>query len=106
MLIAGEGGPADPKRALSLLNSSRNDAVLAGVLGQLTLEGKLVPRDVQEAVRLISMAGVWDLDARLQVLRMLAANPEAREAYPKGVLYNAAEGRNSTSPARWPRRSP
>jgi len=91
MLIAGEGGPADPKRALLLLNGNRNGAVAAGVLEQLTLEGKLVPRDVQEAVRLIGMAGVWDLDARLQVLQVLTANPEARETYPKGVLYNAAE---------------
>jgi TPR repeat protein len=44
MLIAGEGGPADPKRALSLLRSAHT-AGAEGVLGRLYLEGKLVPRD-------------------------------------------------------------
>ena len=91
MLIAGEGGPADPKRALSLLKAPADTAGVKGVLGQLYLEGRLVPRDVQEAVRLIGMAGQWDLDARLQVLRLLAANPGVRVKYPKRVLYDAAE---------------
>ena len=58
MLIAGEGGPADPKRALSLLQSRSDGAEGKGVLGQLYLEGKLVPRDVQEAVRLIGRPAV------------------------------------------------
>ena len=49
MLIAGEGGPADPTRALSLL-TGKSDSLLEGasnswmtkgMLGQLTLEGKL-----------------------------------------------------------------
>ena len=78
MLIAGEGGPADPKRALSLLKDRSDNAGVKGVLGQLYLEGKLVPRDVQEAVRLIDQAGQWDLDARRQVLQLLAANPDVR----------------------------
>jgi TPR repeat protein len=69
MLIAGEGGPADPKRALSLLQAPSDSVGVKGVLGQLYLEGKLVPRDVQEAVRLIDLAGAWDLGARLQVLQ-------------------------------------
>ena len=52
MLIAGEGGPADPKRALSLLTGksdswmpmlegASNSWMAKGMLGQLTLEGKL-----------------------------------------------------------------
>jgi hypothetical protein len=98
MLIAGEGGPADPKRALSLLRAPSDTAGGKGVLGQLYLEGKQVPRDVQEAVRLIGMAGVWDLDARLQVLRLLAANPEVRVEYPKSVLYNAVEAAELDEP--------
>ena len=57
MLIAGEGGPADPKRALSLLKDRSDKAGANGVLGRLYLEGRLVPRDVQEAVRLIGQAG-------------------------------------------------
>ena len=98
MLIAGEGGPADPKRALSLLNSNKDGAAVLGVLGQLTLEGKWVPRDVQEALRMIGIAGTWDLEARLQVLRILAANPEARETHPKGTLYDAVEAAELDEP--------
>jgi len=98
MLIAGEGGPADPKRALSLLKANANGASVQGVLGQLYLEGKLVPRDVHEAVSLIGMAGAWDLDARIQVLRLLAAHPEVREPNEKQTLYYAAEAAELDEP--------
>jgi len=98
MLIAGEGGPADPKRALSLLNSNKNSVAVAGVLGQVYLEGKLVPRNVQEAVSLIDTAGQWDLNARLQVLQILAANPETRLMNSKGVLYYAMEAAELDEP--------
>ncbi len=98
MLIAGEGGPADPRRALSLLKAPSDTVGVKGVLGQLYLEGRLVPRDVQEAVRLIGMAGMWDLDARLQVLRLLAANPDVRVDDPKRVLYFAAEAAELDEP--------
>ncbi len=90
MLLAGEGGPADPKRALSLLKSS-NSAFVNGALGQLYLEGKLVPRDVQEAVRLIGQAGQWDFDMRQQGVRLLAEHPEVRDSNPKQTLYYAVE---------------
>jgi hypothetical protein len=76
MLIKGEGGPADPKRALKILTGRKDMAAANGVLGQLYLEGKLVPRDVQEAVRLIGMAGVWDLETRQQVVKLLAKIPK------------------------------
>lgn len=98
MLIAGEGGPADPQRALKLLKAPRDTVSVRGVLGQVYLEGKLVPRDVQEAVNLIDMAGQWDLDARLQVLQLLAANPEVRVTHPKHVLYYALEAAELDEP--------
>ncbi len=98
MLIAGEGGPADPQRALKLLKAPRDSVGVKGVLGQVYLEGKLVPRDVQEAVRLIGMAAAWDLDARLQVLRLLAANPEVRATNPKSTLYYAMEAAELDEP--------
>jgi TPR repeat protein len=98
MLIAGEGGPADPKRALSLLQAPSDTIKVKGVLGQLYLEGKLVPRDVQEAVRLIDLAGQWDIDARLQVLQLLAANPDIRVKYPRGLLYDAVESAELDEP--------
>lgn len=98
MLIAGEGGPADPQRALKLLKAPKDTVGVKGVLGQVYLEGKLVPRDVQEAVRLIDMAAIWDLDARLQVVQLLAAHPETRVTHPKHVLYYAAEAAELDEP--------
>jgi TPR repeat protein len=98
MLIAGEGGPADPKRAISLLKSTSDSWMAKGMLGRLTLEGKLVPRDVQEAVRLINQASSWDFDARLQVVRLLAENPEARLMYPENALYDAVEAAELDEP--------
>jgi TPR repeat protein len=91
MLIAGEGGPADPKRALSLLKGTRDSWMAKGMLGQLTLEGKLLPRDVQEAVNLIDRASTWDFDARMQVVRLLAEHPHVHVSHPKGTLYYAVE---------------
>jgi TPR repeat protein len=98
MLIKGEGGPADPKRALKMLTQGKNMAAAAGGLGQLYLEGKLVPRDVQEAVRLIGMAGQWDLEARQQVIRLLAENPDVREQNPQRILYFAVEAAELDEP--------
>ena len=98
MLIAGEGGPADPKRALSLLKGTSDSWMAKGMLGQLTLEGKLVPRDIQEAVNLIDRAGSYDLNARMQVVRLLAAYPETRVSHPKRTLYDAVESAELDEP--------
>ena len=89
MLIAGEGGPANPRRALSLLKAHADTAAAKAVLGRLYVEGRLVPRNAQEGVRLIDIAGGWDLDLRLLVLRLLAAHPDVRVNDPKRVLYDA-----------------
>ncbi len=62
MLLDGEGGPADPKRALSILQSQRHQASASGLLGELYLDGKLVPRDVPKGIDLLITAGVWDYD--------------------------------------------
>ncbi len=98
MLISGEGGPADPKRAVSLLKGASDSWMAKGMLGRLALEGKWVPRDVQEAVRLIDISSAYDFDARLQVLRLLAENPEARVSYPKRVLYDAVQAAELDEP--------
>jgi TPR repeat protein len=98
MLIAGEGGPADAKRALSLLKGASDSWMAKGMLGQLTLEGKLVPRNVQEAVRLIDIASSYDFDTRIQLLRLLAENPEVRVDRPQGVLYDAVEAADLDEP--------
>ena len=98
MLIAGEGGPADPKRALSLLNKRTDTTGVKGVLGRLYLEGKIVPRDPQKAALLFDEAGAWDLDARTEVLRIAAANPEVRIPNSKHLLYYATEAAELDEP--------
>lgn len=64
----------------------------------LTAECKLLPRNVQEAVDLIGMASVWDFDARMQRIRLLAENPEVRVNYPKRLLYDAVEAAELDEP--------
>lgn len=98
MLIAGEGGPADPKRALSMLTGASTSWMAKGMLGRLTLEGKLVPRNVQEAVNLIDRASSYDFDARMQVLRLLAEYPETRVSHPRQTLYYAVEAAELDEP--------
>jgi TPR repeat protein len=98
MLIAGEGGPADPKRALSLLKGTSDSWMAEGMLGRLTLEGRLVPRDVQKAVTMIDRASTWDLDARMQVVRLLAEFPNVRVNGPKRVLYDAVQAAELNEP--------
>ena len=100
MLIAGEGGPADPKRALSLLKAPSDTVGVKGVLGQLYLEGKLVPRDIQEAVNLIDMAGSWDLDARHAGAAVARRHIRKRGSpIPSRRSITRSRPRNSTNPA-------
>lgn len=98
MLISGEGGPADPKRAVSLLKGASDSWMAKGMLGRLALEGKWVPRDIPEGVRLIDISSGYDFDARLQVLRLLAEHPEVRVTYPKRVLYDAVQAAELDEP--------
>ena len=83
MLIKGEGGSKDEKRALSLLRGrSASDAQQAKwALGQIILEGRLVKRDVGAAVKLLGPWSKWDYDTRLQIVRLLAENPEVKIDY-------------------------
>lgn len=98
MLISGEGGPADPKRAVSLLKGVSDSWMAKGMLGQLMLEGKWMPRDIQEGVRLIDIASSYDYDARIQVLRLLTEYPDVRLNYPEHLLYYAAEAAELDEP--------
>jgi TPR repeat protein len=100
MLIKGEGGPKDEKRALSLLQGRRASDVAAvkAALGQLYLEGRLVPRDIPQAVRLIRLEAVWSHEARLQTMGLLAANPEIDIVNPGGFLYDATEAAELDEP--------
>jgi TPR repeat protein len=98
MLMAGEGGPADAMRALSLLNARTDTTGGKRVLAQFHLEGKGVPRDPQKAAELFNQAGTWDLDARTEVVRILAANPAVRITNPKHLLYYATEAAELDEP--------
>jgi TPR repeat protein len=98
MLISGEGGPADPKRAVSLIKGVSDSWMAKGMLGQLMLEGKWVPRDIQEGIRLIDIASSYDYDARIQVLRLLSEYPDVRLNYPEHLLYYAAEAAELDEP--------
>jgi TPR repeat protein len=93
MLIKGEGGPKDDKRALSLLQgrTASDVAAVKAALGRLHLEGRLVPRDIPEAVRLIRGEAIWDQEVRLEVMGLLAANADIRITNPGGFLYDATE---------------
>ena len=93
MLIKGEGGSADPKRAVSLLSNVRgSDAPgVKGAAGMLYIEGKLVPRDMKKGIDLLRTWAVWDYDARLQLMKLLADNPELTIDRPENVMYDAME---------------
>jgi TPR repeat protein len=92
MLIAGEGGPKDERRALALLRRSPADAQHPrALLGRFMLEGRLVPRDVAKAVQLLLSWSQWDYDTRLLILQVLAENPDVQLARPGTVLYDATE---------------
>ena len=93
MLIKGEGGPADPKRAVSLLANVRgSDAPgVKGAAGMLYIEGKLVPRDLKKGIDLLRTWAAWDYDARLQLMKLLTENPELTVDRPESIAYDATE---------------
>jgi TPR repeat protein len=93
MLAKGEGGPADPKRAFGLLSSRLASDVpgVRGALGQAYIDGKLVPRNLPEGTGLLRLWASWDYDARLQLMALLADNPELTVTYPESLLYDATE---------------
>jgi TPR repeat protein len=99
MLIKGEGGSADTKRALSLLRTKAQDvSAVKAALGRLYLDGRLMPRDAKEAVRLIRGDTIWSQESRLEVMGLLAANPEIEISNPNGFLYDATEAAELREP--------
>ena len=72
----------------------RSVAMSAGLLAF----GKLVPRDIQEAVNLIDRASTYDFNARIQVVRLLTEYPQTRVSHPKRTLYDAVEAAELDEP--------
>ena len=93
MLIKGEGGATDPQRAVSLLTGwrARDVPAVRGTLGLLYIEGKGVPRDLRKGIDLLRNWAVWDYDARLKMVKVLAENPELTIDRPETVLYDLTE---------------
>ena len=94
MLIKGEGGPADGKRALKLLQSYSNKSAPSSInaaLGKLYAEGTLVPRDPHKAAELMSGETQWSVTANIAFAQLLADNPTVKPYDAKRVLYEITE---------------
>jgi len=98
MLANGEGGPADPKRALKIVTGNNDIGAIQGARGQFYLDGKVVPRNVAQAIELIRHAGVWDYEARLQVWQLLAANPGVQVDRADRVTFDAMQAAELDEP--------
>jgi len=95
MLLKGEGGPKNERRAVSLVGGGwwwwgrASDAPsVRAMYGRLLVEGRLVTRDVKKGIELI-FQGSNDYDTRLELIRALVANPQVPLDYPDGFLYDA-----------------
>ncbi len=90
MLIRGEGGDADPKRALRLLQSNATaggGAAIGFKLGELYRDGQLVQRDPQKAAELMRNEVQWSVDATLELARLVIDNPTITLSDDKDFLY-------------------
>jgi TPR repeat protein len=90
MLINGEGGAADPKRAVKLLESNATGGGTAAIsfrLGELYRDGQLVPRDPQKAAELMRNDVQWSVDATLALARLVIDNPTITVGDDKDFLY-------------------
>ncbi|MBV8792386.1 MAG: sel1 repeat family protein [Pseudolabrys sp.] len=90
MLIKGEGGDADSKRALRLLqsNASVGGGAASGFkLGELYRDGQLVQRDPQKAADLMRNDVQWSIDATLELARLVIDNPSVTIGDDKDFLY-------------------
>lgn len=90
MLIKGEGGPADPKRAVALLRANTDVPGVRAALGRVLLEGVAAPQDVAEGIRLIYSGSVFDLGALIQTAHLLAQHPQVRISRPESLAYELA----------------
>ncbi|MGB9367616.1 MAG: hypothetical protein WCE79_16535 [Xanthobacteraceae bacterium] len=90
MLLKGEGGPKDERRAMSLVSRLRtSDAPLVrATYGRLLVEGRLVTRDVKKGIELLFQSS-FDYDTRQELIRALVAHPQVPLDYPDGFLYDA-----------------
>ena len=101
MLIEGEGGPKDEKRAIALLTGRRASDVGAvkAALGRLMIEGRVVPqKNVPEGIQLLTLGAVWSLETQIEVMGHLKANPKVAIFRPENFLYDALEAAELDEP--------
>lgn len=91
MLIKGEGGSVDPERAVKLLKWNQDVPGVRAAYGQLQLEGKLVPRNVKEAIERIAIGAQYSYDLKLQAAYLFADNPDASYSNASGFLFDMVE---------------
>jgi TPR repeat protein len=90
MLIKGEGGDADPKRALKLLQANATaggGTAISFKLGELYRDGQLVQRDPQKAADLMRTEVQWSVDATLELAHLVIDNPTVTLSSDKDFLY-------------------
>ena len=109
MLLKGEGGPKNERRAVSLVGGGwwgrASDAPsVRAMYGRLLVEGRLVTRDVKKGIELI-FQGSNDYDTRLELIRALVANPDVPLIIPMAFSTTRPWRRSSASRARWRRSS-
>jgi TPR repeat protein len=94
MLFKGEGGSANPKRAVDLLDGGSwfgDSPFLKAHYGRLLVEGKYVKPDPQKGIECMSYMTQWSIEWRHEVMDILARNPGLRISYPEGMIYDAVE---------------
>ncbi len=84
MLVAGEGGPADGKRAIALLSDprARLSPGAATLLATLLTDNRFVGPDPNRAAAVL--AGSGDIDAAIRAVPLLA---DYRTPLPRGAVY-------------------
>jgi len=100
MLIKGEGGPKDEKRAVSLVSAGRASDVPAVRVahGRLLVEGRLLPRDLVKGIGLIDSGAGWDQDTRLELMGLLAKHPDVKLNRPESLMVDAMESATLDEP--------
>ena len=100
MLIKGEGGPRDAKRALSLLTGrlASDVAAVKAAHGRLMIEGRLIPQNIPEGIQLLRRDAVWSLETQMEVMAHLRANPQVAIDRPQTFLYDALEAADLDEP--------
>ena len=96
MLIAGEGGPADPKRALVAAEQThRHDRRQRPCSDGFISKADWCRATPSRQRALLDQAGVWDLDARTEVVRIARRQPRGPDHESKAPALLRHRGRGT-----------